>query len=227
MNRILENCYGYIYLVTDLVTNMRYIGQHKGSRFDPKYKPSGVIIRRVMKKYGQGRFKIRPIDCAYSKAELNELERAWIADVGCTWSKGYNITPGGEGGDYFTNNPNKEETRKKMVAIGNMCKEKGIGFNNEKLRKPAHKKSIETQRKNKSGFFSLKDGMRFKNKHHTEEHKKYIGSIVSKAQSGKGNSQYGKKWIYNPGLKKSIKVTESDFMSYLSKGWMPGRRMKF
>ena len=46
--------YGYIYKVTNLITNKIYIGQKKSSVFlDTKYLGSGVLIRKAVAKYGK------------------------------------------------------------------------------------------------------------------------------------------------------------------------------
>ena len=35
--------YGYIYITTNLINGMKYIGKHKASMFDPAYKGSGKV----------------------------------------------------------------------------------------------------------------------------------------------------------------------------------------
>lgn len=102
-----------------------YIGQHKWSRcddylpesecktlqeqfylakgfhyfpIDPKYVGSGVALQHAIKKYGKDKFYILDIlDIAYSKAELDELERQWIAHYRNTGHILYNISDGGGG----------------------------------------------------------------------------------------------------------------------------------
>ena len=47
--------YGYIYLTTNLVNDMKYIGQRKYGQPEP-YLGSGVYLKRAIKKYGQINF---------------------------------------------------------------------------------------------------------------------------------------------------------------------------
>ena len=103
--------YGYIYIVTDLRNGRKYIGQKKGN-FDIKYFGSGLLITRVIKKYGTSNLELKVIDYAFDENELNELEKLWIKKYNSTFPNGYNITEGGHWGDTFHNHPNKEEIRK-------------------------------------------------------------------------------------------------------------------
>ncbi len=45
--------YGYIYLTTNLINKKKYVGQHKSSKFDERYKGSGKLIKKAFKKYGK------------------------------------------------------------------------------------------------------------------------------------------------------------------------------
>lgn len=47
---------------------------------------------------------------------------------------------------------------------------------------------------------------------------------VSKNQTGKGNSQFGTRWIHNMDLEKSIKISKKD---PLPKDWLEGRKFDF
>ncbi len=62
---------------------------------------------------------------------------------------------------------------------------------------------------------------------HTEETKRKIGQKNSIHQTGSNNSNYGKCWIYNIELKKSMCVVKEDLLKYLSQGWTKGRKQKF
>jgi len=59
---------------------------------------------------------------------------------------------------------------------------------------------------------------------HTEESKRKIGKANSIAQRGSGNSQYGKIWIYNEQLKKSMSIKKDD---PIPEGWKKGRKIKW
>lgn len=60
---------------------------------------------------------------------------------------------------------------------------------------------------------------------HTDGTKKIISENSKIHQKGEGNSQFGTCWIHNEIESKKIKKTELD--SFLSNGWIKGRKMKF
>ena len=65
----------------------------------------------------------------------------------------------------------------------------------------------------------------WKGLHHKENTKRKIGKKNSIHQRGKGNSQYGKCWIYND--KESIRIKKEELEEYLTKGWIKGRKIKY
>jgi hypothetical protein len=107
--------YGYIYLTIDLRNGMKYVGQSTHV-FNPIYFGSGHLIEPILKEdklKNNGRvvnFKVEPIDYAFTKEGLNELEQYWIKIHDCIFPKGYNISKGGEG----RTGPHTEETREKI-----------------------------------------------------------------------------------------------------------------
>jgi len=93
--------YGYIYLTENLIDGKCYIGKRTSKKFDHKYKGSGVLIRRAIKKYGWDNFVCTPIEWCSSKEELNNSEIYWIEKCNAVESPYfYNMKPGGEGGSY-------------------------------------------------------------------------------------------------------------------------------
>jgi hypothetical protein len=70
-------------------------------------------------------------------------------------------------------------------------------------------------------------GNRYFNSRLYELKKKDFSKVMSYAQTGKKNSQYGKVWIYNLDLEQSIKVYKSELDSYLENGWVNGRVLDF
>lgn len=67
----------------------------------------------------------------------------------------------------------------------------------------------------------------FSNKSHTDEFKQMMSQVMSVAQAGERNSQYGKCWIYSTDERQSKKVMKEDVQGWLDKGWSLGRKMKF
>ena len=107
--------YGYIYKTTNLINGRIYIGQHSGS-FNQDYIGSGFLIKKAILKHGKINFKLEIIAYASTREMLNSLEIKHIAEYRelCGKEFLYNLTDGGEGGDVFSNHPNKEEIRNKL-----------------------------------------------------------------------------------------------------------------
>lgn len=102
----------HIYKTTNLINNKIYIGQEKGN--SEKYLGSGKILKLSVNKYGFENFKKEILQECTNLEELNKAEIYWINNSNCLHPFGYNICKGNFGGDNFTNNPNKENIRKKI-----------------------------------------------------------------------------------------------------------------
>lgn len=60
------------------------------------------------------------------------------------------------------------------------------------------------------------------------EHKKIdFSKTMKKSQSGDKNSQFGKIWIYNESLKKTIKINNNELNDYKNLNWLPGRKINW
>lgn len=95
-NPNIECSYGYIYITTNLVNNMKYIGQHRLHARDKQYLGSGTILKKSIDKYGKENFISEPIDWAGSFDELNEKESWWIDFLEAVESNQYyNLIEGG------------------------------------------------------------------------------------------------------------------------------------
>ena len=101
-----------IYKIINQINGKLYIGQDKNN--NPDYFGSGKILQSAFIKYGIDNFKKEIIEECESKEEMNEKEIFWINHYNSTDRKiGYNIALGGQGGDTISNNPNKDEIRKR------------------------------------------------------------------------------------------------------------------
>jgi len=169
--------YGYIYQIINLKNQKSYIGfasnfyNRMKRHFDDFDQIEFLKIQnskfyRAIRKYGIENFVVRilekPIINNSAKQILGDREKYWIKFFD-TCNNGYNMTIGGDGGDLFTNNPNKEIIREKysLAKKGTKLSEehklklsvakKGIKFSEEhKLniskakRKGLHKRYIKT-----------------------------------------------------------------------------------
>ena len=107
--------YGYIYKTTNLVNNKIYIGQHKGDDFDHNYYGSGINLKKAINKYGISNFNCELLEFCCDKISLNDREKYWISFYeSFKPSIGYNVSPGGEGGNTLQY---LDEKHKKSRAI--------------------------------------------------------------------------------------------------------------
>lgn len=111
----------YVYKITNMINNKFYIGKRETTteaETDTTYMGSGLLIGMSIKKYGIENFTKEIIHNCENREELNIQEKYWIKKLNSMDRNiGYNILPGGEGGDTFTNNPNKEEIRIKQQIV--------------------------------------------------------------------------------------------------------------
>ena len=105
-----------IYKITNLVNGKIYVGKKINDAAD--YYGSGRLIVRALRKYGKEKFKKEILQQCLEIDELNSCETFWIKKLDCVHPKGYNIGKGGEGGDTFTNHPNKETIRQHKKDAG-------------------------------------------------------------------------------------------------------------
>jgi len=119
----------HIYCIYFPTNNKYYIGQtiHLEKRMSEHLK-SGSLVCKALRKYDD--WKISILHTCKSRDEANRIEIEEIRNFNSVHPNGYNLTAGGDGGDTFTNNPNKEETRKKMQEKKNA---KGYKFTEEQL----------------------------------------------------------------------------------------------
>jgi len=151
----------HIYKTTNLINNKIYIGQEKGNNIN--YLGSGKILKLSIKKYGSENFKKEILQICSNQDELNKSEIYWIKNSNCLNPIGYNICIGNFGGDNFTNNPNKENIRKKLSNSSH-----GWVFNNwsGRTHSESSKQKMSNSKKGKSPR-----GIGW---HHTDETKKKI-----------------------------------------------------
>lgn len=113
--------YGYIYKRKNLINGKTYIGKHKYSlaKVDEGYRGSGKLLIQALLKYGEENFTYDLLDTAETVDELNELEKMYILKLDTLVPKGYNITPGGDGGCGFLNWTKEEQDAfRKRVSEG-------------------------------------------------------------------------------------------------------------
>ena len=114
-----------VYKTTNLITGKFYIGKDKYN--NSNYLGSGVKIKNAINSYGKQNFIKEILEYCSSYEHLNEREKYWIEKYKSTNSSiGYNISTGGDGGDNFTNHPNKELYRQRISIASSKTNKKLI-----------------------------------------------------------------------------------------------------
>lgn len=125
-----------IYKITNLVNGKIYIGKTKYTKekrlkehFKCAEQGCNTFLYNAIRKYGKENFIIEELDIAKSISELNKKEKFWIDKLDSRNRLiGYNVAPGGDGGDTWTyaNDLEKErrisiikETNKSRITINN------------------------------------------------------------------------------------------------------------
>lgn len=175
--REIVNPYGFIYITTNLINGKRYIGQKMFREKWKGYLGSGIHLKRAIKKYGRENFVRNIVDIAYSKEDLDRLEKEWINNYNAIENDDfYNIAEGGEGG-FLIAGKSELEIKRIYKKIGDS--NKGIKHSKQAREKISKgHMGIEPWNKGISGYSV-----------HSEETK----SIMSVRQMGENNSFYGRK----------------------------------
>lgn len=91
--------WGYVYLTTNLVNGKMYVGIRKcqNGHVDARYYGSGKLLKRALVKYGRAMFTVKRLAWAYSRKELGEKEKIFIARYRRKFGRDrmYNLADGG------------------------------------------------------------------------------------------------------------------------------------
>ena len=108
----------YIYIITNLINNKKYIGK-RSTRFSieqDKYMGSGKILLQAYQKYGKENFIKEIIEICSDEKELNKREKYWIDYYNaCNNENFYNIAEGGTGGNTYKGLSKEELERIKQI----------------------------------------------------------------------------------------------------------------
>lgn len=86
-----------IYKTTNTITNKFYIGKQSSHR--TYYLGSGKLLRKAIAKHGKDNFTKTILEDRLTAKQASEREQHWIAKTGALGNQGYNMNPGGVGGD--------------------------------------------------------------------------------------------------------------------------------
>jgi hypothetical protein len=212
-----------LYKITNNINGKIYIGVHKTDNIDDGYMGSGKVLKRAINKYGIDSFTKEILHTFDSREEMFEMESQLVNEDFVKRTDTYNIRLGGFGGfDHVNDTGLNVYGNNGMTGYGgdNLLSEKG-----ELVSRLKDKGTYDIFCKKMSDIH--KGNTYWLGKTHTDESKEKIGKANSKHQTGKGNSNYGKCWIHNLDLKKSMPIPRYELDQWLSDGWIKGRKMKF
>lgn len=200
----------YVYEITNIINNKKYIGKRTCSgtiEKDSLYFGSGILITRAINKYGLKNFKKKILSCHLSAEEAFLEEKRIIEEKNAVDSKEYyNLKPGGLGvwiplvGE---NNPMKKPENKLKVSIAQRGK---LNHNyGKKASEKTRRKMSESQSGENNGFYG---------REHSEESKQKISRANKVKLKGIPKSEeHKKKMSESSPRKKKIIV---DGIVYLS-----------
>ena len=206
--------YYIIYRIINVINKKCYIGKHETYSINDDYFGSGLLLKRSIAKYGIENFNKEILETCSSLEELNEKEKYWISILKSqNTSIGYNIMSGGDGGDNFTNHPDKEKIRKlnsirnkgkiiseeqkKLISLKNSGEKNGMYGKNhtaeakEKIRVSSVNRFHSNETKQKLSI--LKKGITFSDDHKknlSKNHKGFTGMHLTDESKDKLRQAY-------------------------------------
>jgi len=212
--------YGYVYVTFDQKYNLVYIGQKKGEvEKTTYYFGSGKRIKNIIKSRGTYFLKKIILGVCYTPEELSHCEKECKYFFNA-WNPlyGYCIAIDENGGDNFTNHPNREQLRKKMSIINKeisnrpeIKRKRSKNSSGENNRMYGKKHTCEAKEKNRQAHLGKYEGennpmfghiyteetLKKLSKPKTEEHKQKLSKPkteehkqkLSKSRIEKGSSK--------------------------------------
>lgn len=87
--------YNFVYLTTNLINDLKYIGSHSTNNLNDGYLGSGKILRQAIRKYGKENFKKEILEKCDNIYQARLLEKGFIEKFKCLVPFGYNLSPAG------------------------------------------------------------------------------------------------------------------------------------
>lgn len=190
----------YIYKTTCNVTNRYYIGMHSTSIIDDGYLGSGTILRHSIRKHGKENHICEILEYCMDRESLALREQAIVTSDLITDPLCMNLKPGGIGGWGLIGNTDLSAATIKLKWLW---------------------KNDPVWRAERIAILSKI----WTGKTHTAEAKLKMSLSKLDTSIGEKNSQYGRCWITNGTLNKTIKCEE--LHDFIAQGWVKGRKMNF
>ena len=218
-----------VYKLTNSVNSKIYIGCHMTKNLDDGYMGSGTILKYAKKKYGIENFKKEILSTHETPAEMLAEEARIVNEEFLGREDVYNLTRGGRGSWFYTNQILTKEQRTKAGNAG--------GF--------ANANSLSIESKNKIFQGNQKGGLNgffVTNKYHevmiqarkkatiaghtpiANARRKIALSLIDH-QKGEKNSQFGTKWHWINNNVIVRKIKKEDLAIWIDQGWKQGRKL--
>lgn len=212
----------YVYKITNLKNGMFYIGKHSSNKIDDDYMGSGKLIQRAIAKHGIENFKKEILKHFESAEEALEYERSLVTPAIVERKDTYNLTMGGHGSWHHINSNDElqKSAASKAAKVMNIKKWLNADYvERHRLRSIERFKQLHA--------IGVLKPPSFEGRKHTLDSKQRIGNANSKHQTGTGNSNFGNVWIHSLSEKRSMRIPKEDLDTWISYGWIKGRKMKF
>jgi hypothetical protein len=204
----------YIYKTTCNITGRYYIGMHSTSNLEDGYMGSGKRLRRSIRKYGVENHTKEILEYLKTRQDLILRETEVVTKELISDDKCMNLKEGGQGG--WIN-----EEHQKKAQISSRVSYKKRFDEDEEFRV---KTLIILKNNLRQAYLDGKYHGRtnFKDKHHSDETKKFMSEQRKGTGVSETNSQFGTCWITKDSVNKKIKREEIE--TYLKEGWVKGRK---
>jgi len=197
---------------------------HSTSNLEDGYMGGGKRIKNSIRKHGKEAHKKEIIEFLENREDLINKEIELVNEVMMKDPMCMNLVLGGKGGiPYFWNDQQRNNFFKRgAIATNAKIKKSPDSWKKSCIENP---KKISKGLKERYSSGEIVPG--FKNKKHSD---RTISLMIEKKRGygiGSTNSQFGKKWIYNDALKKSMIIDTGKIEDFLLNGWRIGRKMRF
>ena len=194
----------YIYLTTNIINGMKYIGKHYGE-LDDDYLGSGKLLKADIAKYGKEHFQKSILYVSNDDLENSEKEKQFIALYNAVSNPlFYNIHEGGSGGNTTAGySPEEKEALRCKLSEVNRGKRNGmygkhhtdetkafLSYWAEFERDNSHYRTDEFRNKMSELTTGSKNGMY--GKKHSEESKQKMSENSKGKTAGEKNGMFGK-----------------------------------
>lgn len=221
MQRADKRKYHYIYKTTNILNNKFYIGLHSTDDLEDGYVGSGTYLWRSIDKYGRENHVTEILEHLPSRASLKLRETQIVNEelLGNVLCMNLQLG-GGDGWEYV----HKTGSHKKgQIKAAEVYKER-LKTDPEFRQKLSDNFSKTVKRLHTEGKIRYDN---FTSKSHTNETKNKMRESHLGKHEGEKNSQFGTCWIHSLEEKRSIRINKYESESYISLGWLKGRKLKF